>query len=204
MGVERVKMTKDGMFMQSVLMFVSASLQENDTQSLRRLQIPESAADRIKRLSMTELLVLGEMASGHFVDFSIDWAALSDALDLLDQVNRYSELIERLIEAEAPLEMMTHFFGMRKREYSTLRQRFGLCDRRGRFRRAKPGELSTIQDTIDRSPDGLSARQILNLSIDEHIPIGIIWCELRHEDADQTAPRVDHAVPEPQAICVSA
>jgi hypothetical protein len=164
--------------MQSVFTYVADCLKDRDERATRRLQLRPDQLERISRMTSTEFLRLGELAS-ECVELAIDPQALDQVFRSIDQQRKRESLIEACIRRGAPRAMMTYFFGLSRHRYARLRRIHGLRAAVGRARNPAPTVERELYERWSARERPWSAQALLEIADELDLSLRVVWDQLR-------------------------
>ncbi len=113
--------SKEAELVTAVLLYAIRSLAEGDQQALRAMNFGPKEIAALRELSLADLY-RADSLKAHCLDIRLNRAVYWPMIGHLRR-QRESEAIQcDLIQADAPLAMMRHFFGLGSREYTRLRR----------------------------------------------------------------------------------
>ena len=113
--------TKEGSLVCAVLMYAMRCLSEGDLRSLQHMQFGEKEVKALRDLRMGDLSRV-EAMKVHCLSISLNRQVFWPMIDLLNRDRKNEDLLDELIEKNAPYEMLHELYGLTTREYSARRQ----------------------------------------------------------------------------------
>ena len=113
--------TKEGSLVSAVLMYAMRCLAEGDLRSLRHMQFGEKEVEALRELQMLDLSRV-EAMKAHCLSIALNRQVFWPMIDLLKRERKNDDLLNDLIEKDAPFDMMHDLFGLSTREYSARRR----------------------------------------------------------------------------------
>ena len=172
--------------LQAILLYVGACVREPNRRPTPALPLRVDQAQRLARLTTTDLVRFGELVS-RCVRVDIDAQALDDVLSQVETRRRRDELIERCIRAHAPREMMQAFFGLSRHRYARLRELLAIPNGRGRARRPTETLEQRIHEAWITSDRSWSAQRLLHIAEQLGASLRVVWAELKHRRSHPTS-----------------
>lgn len=113
--------TKEGSLVSAVLMYAMRCLAEGDMRSLQHMQFGEKEVEALRDLHMLDLSRV-EAMKAHCLTISLNRQVFWPMIDLLKRERKNEDLLNDLIEMNAPFDMVHDLFGMSTREYAARRR----------------------------------------------------------------------------------
>ena len=113
--------TKEGSLVSAVLMYAMRCLAEGDLRSLQHMQFGEKEVEALRDLHMLDLSRV-EAMKAHCLSISLNRQVFWPMIDLLKRERKNEDLLNELIEKNAPFDMLHVLFGMSTREYAARRR----------------------------------------------------------------------------------
>lgn len=113
--------TKEGSLVSAVLMYAMRCLAEGDLRSLQHMQFGEKEVEALRDLHMLDLSRV-EAMKAHCLSISLNRQVFWPMIDLLKRERRNEDLLNELIEKNAPFDMLHELFGLSTREYAARRR----------------------------------------------------------------------------------
>ncbi len=132
--------TKEFDLITAVLMYAIRCLAEGDQSALRNMNFGPREIEALREMNLADLYRI-ESLRGHCLEISLNRDVYWPMIEHLHRQRESEELQQRLIAADAPLEMMQTLFGIGSREYTRLRRMLTVDPSVGRP--AEPDEAST-------------------------------------------------------------
>lgn len=167
--------TKEGSLVSATLTYAMRCLVEGDIHALQHMQFGEKEVAALKELSMLDLY-RAESLKVHCLSISLNRQVFWPMIEVLKKQRENDETINKLIEEDAPLELMNELYGMNSREYTARRRHFP--EKKGRGRPRLPDQASedalysqwrkivNHRDSADLTPDEyLQLHEILGITL---------------------------------------
>ena len=178
-----VTVTKEAQLTSAVIMYALRSLQDGDLAALRGMNFGPAEVQALRELNMGDLCHLQSLRA-HCLDIALNRDVYWPILAQLKQRRESEELQHALISADAPLEMMSTFFGISGREYSKLRHTLLVNGTTGRPPEPNDEEIEKIWASWrlreSQQEDGLlPPAEYLNIHKETGVPMRSIWRQTR-------------------------
>ncbi len=138
-GWRTVNANKEADLVSAVLMYAIRCLAECDWTALRNMKFGPKEIEALRGMSMADLYRI-ECLRGHCLDITLDRLAFWQMIEHLHSRRESEEVLQSLIAADAPQEMVEVLFGLKPRMYSRLRRNLSVEPSVGRP--AEPDEAS--------------------------------------------------------------
>ncbi|MCY4129261.1 MAG: STY4526/YPO1902 family pathogenicity island replication protein [Gammaproteobacteria bacterium] len=113
--------TKEGSLVCAVLMYAMRCLAEGDLRSLQHMQFGEKEVEALRDLQMLDLSRV-EAMKAHCLSVSLNRQVFWPMIDLLKRERKNEDLLNDLIDKNAPFDMLHELFGLSTREYAARRR----------------------------------------------------------------------------------
>ena len=113
--------TKEGSLVSAVLMYAMRCLVEGDLRSLKNMQFGEKEVEALRDLQMTDFSRI-EALKAHCLSVSLNRQVFWPMIDLLKRERNHEDLLNTLIDKNAPYDMIHALFAMSTREYAARRR----------------------------------------------------------------------------------
>jgi Protein of unknown function (DUF2857) len=163
----------------AVLMYAVRCLAEGDQLALRSMQFGPREVDALQQLAISDLYRV-DMLRGHCLEVNLNREVFWHLVARLRQERESEELQQRLLKADAPLEMMSVLFGLSSREYTRWRRLLTLAPAVGRPAEAEEDQAHTLWHAWcrrmgDDDEVHLSGEDYLELREATGLGLRIIW-----------------------------
>lgn len=171
--------TKEGRLVCAVLMYAMQCVTDGDVRSLRRLQFGEKEVEALRDLQMLDLSRVESMKA-HCLSVSLNRQVFWPMIDLLKRERKNDELLNDLIEKDAPFDMLHDLFGLSTREYSARRHHLPINLGKGRpqlpERKVEDELYATWRKLVDgRDSLELSGFDYLDLHTRTGVSVRAVW-----------------------------
>ncbi len=155
------------------------SIFDGDQNTVARAGISADNAHRLMSLQARELLALMQ-ANASFIKFRIDNEVLNLLLQEIDHGRTQHKTAQRLIESDAPLDMIRHFYPQIQRTQYGLQRRLSGLNSAPQGRTRYPDEdqemaISTAWFHQVKDQDNPTAEEYLIVQRESKAPIRKIW-----------------------------
>ncbi len=113
--------TKEADLVTSVLLYAMRCLAEGDQSSLRHMNFGVKEIESLRQLHVADLYRIGSLRA-HCLDIALNREVYWPMIGNLCRQREIEDLIQALIVADAPAEMMQVLFGLNQRDYTRLRR----------------------------------------------------------------------------------
>ena len=113
--------TKEGSLVSAVLMYAMRCLAEGDLRSLQHMQFDQKEVEALRELQMLDLSRV-EAMKAHCLSIAFNRQVFWPMIDLIKRERKNDDLMNDLIEKDAPFDMMHDLFGLSTREYAARRR----------------------------------------------------------------------------------
>ena len=113
--------TKEGSLVSAVLMYAMRCLSEGDLRSLQHMQFGEKEVEALRDLHMLDLSRVESMKA-HCLSISLNRQVFWPMIEFLQRERKNEDLLNDLIEKNAPFDMLHELFGLSTREYAARRR----------------------------------------------------------------------------------
>ncbi len=171
--------TNEADLVAATLLYALRCISEGKRDALRKMQIGDKEVEEIKQLSAEDLTRLDSLAA-HCLNIELNKAAFWSVINHVKMCRKSDHTMQELLKADAPLAMMTHFYGLYANDYSRLRK--SLCDTSGVGR---PPEISEEDShrlwyaytelMQNRTTLEITAEEYLSLHQKTNVPMRAIW-----------------------------
>jgi hypothetical protein len=163
----------------AVLMYAVRCLAEGDQLALRSMQFGPKEVDALQQLNISDLYRV-ETLRGHCLEVNLNREVFWHLVARLRQERESEELQQRLLKADAPLELMSVLFGMSSREYTRWRRLLTLAPAVGRPAEAEEDQAHALWHAWcrrmgDDDEVHLSGEDFLELREATGLGVRIIW-----------------------------
>ncbi|MCY3859306.1 MAG: STY4526/YPO1902 family pathogenicity island replication protein [Gammaproteobacteria bacterium] len=171
--------TKEGSLVSAVLMYAMRCLAEGDLRSLQHMQFGEKEVEALRDLQMRDFSRI-EAMKAHCLTVSLNRQVFWPMIDLLKRERHSEDLMNELIEKNAPYNMIHELFGMSTREYAARRRHLpsnlGLGRPQLPERDIEDGLYAAWRKLVDsRGNYELSAVDFLDLHRKTGVTIRAVW-----------------------------
>lgn len=182
-----MSMSKEADLTLAVLLYAMRCVAEGDQQALRSLNFGPQELDALMKLDMGDLYGVDALGV-HCLKIDLNREVFWPMLDHLRHQREAQDLQRKLLAADAPFEMLQHFFGMSAREYGRLRKMLTLAPATGRPPELKESATHTLWyawQALVQDADGqsLSAQQYLDLHTSTGIGLRSLWAHIQRWEA---------------------
>ena len=155
------------------------SIYDGDQNAVARAGITTDNARRLMNLHAPELLALIQ-ANASFIQFKIDNAVLNLLLQEIDRSRSRHQTANTLIESDAPLDMIRHFYPHIQRHQYGLQRRLSGLNTAPQGRTRSPDEELEMEISIAwfhqvKDQDNPTPEDYLNVHHTSQAPIRQIW-----------------------------
>ena len=168
--------TREADLVSAVLMYAIRCLAECDWAALRNMKFGAKEIEALRTMDMADLYRI-ESLRGHCLEITLDRQAFWQMIEYLHSQRESEEVLQSLIAADAPQEMVEALFGLKPRSYSRLRRSLSVAPSVGRP--AEPDEESARrlwEVWSERSGDGEpTAGTYLEIHRETGIAMRAIW-----------------------------
>ena len=171
--------TNEADLVSATLLYVLRCVSEGKREVLRKMQIGDKEIEEIKQLSAEDLTRFDSLVT-HCLNIELNQAAFWSAMNHVKMCRASDRTMQALLKADAPLAMMTHFYGLYANDYARLRK--SLCDFSSVGR---PPDISeedshrlwyAYTDLMkNRKRQEITAEEYLNLHQETNIPMRAVW-----------------------------
>lgn len=163
----------------AVLMYAVRCLAEGDQLALRSMHFGPKEVDALQHLNISDLYRV-ETLRGHCLEINLNREVFWHLVARLKQQRETEDLQQRLLKADAPLEMMSVLFGLSSREYTRWRRLLTLAPAVGRPAEAEEEQAHALWHAWCRRMDDndeviLSGEDYLALQEASGLGLRIIW-----------------------------
>ena len=171
--------TKEGRLVSAVLMYAMRCLAEGDLRSLRHMQFGEKEVEALRELQMLDLSRV-EAMKAHCLSISLNRQVFWPMIDLIKRERKNDDLLNDLIEKDAPFDMMHDLFGLSTREYAARRRHLPSNLGQGRpqlpERNVEDKLYAAWRELVDgRGNFELHGSDYLNLHTETGVSVRAVW-----------------------------
>ena len=135
-----MKGTKEAELITAVLMYAIRCLAEGDLVALRAMKFGAREIEALREMSLPDFYRI-EVLRAHCLEVRLNRQVYWPMIDYLREQRESEEVLQSLIAADAPREMLQVLFGLNSREYGRLRRSLSVDPSIGRP--AEPDERSS-------------------------------------------------------------
>ena len=171
--------TKEGSLVSAVLMYAMRCLTDGDLRSLQHMQIGEKEVEALRELKMRDFSRI-EAMKVHCLSISLNRQVFWPMIDLLKRERKNEELLNELIEKNAPFDMLHELYGFSTREYAARRRHLPSNLGQGRpqlpERKVEDELYAAWRKMVDsRDTYDLNAIDYLDLHAQTGVSIRAVW-----------------------------
>jgi hypothetical protein len=162
----------------AVLRYLASCLSEGDWSALRDMGIGPKEAEALRGISLSELTNLERKLAGHVLHVELNRDAF---WTVVEQIRRESELHRlrmKMINLDAPSDMMQALFGMGVKEYTFARRVIGAPPGVGRPpepTEEQAREIWLAWESLGQEPSMVSPKVWLELAEKMGLPLRLVW-----------------------------
>jgi hypothetical protein len=212
--MHEIRTRRDRCWISASLRYITERIHEDDLSALWEMGLDQTTIDEFRELRMMDWNRIisrfpqrnvGLSAKGGEILIGVDLTALIRLVRHVNAERQSERVLDELIQANAPYELVTSYFGISTRQFAQRRKLFGLQGT-GRIRVPEHGVIEAVWSECSnvlrgRSPCALSPRDLLVLHRRTGEDLRVIWRVLHSE----IIASVDGCVEEPAAppYCVA-
>ena len=129
--------TKEAELTSAVLLYAIRCIAEGDFKALRKLNVGEREVNEMKRIGIRELYHAGSMRS-HCVSVKLNRDMFWSMIRHMREQSHTDDVLQLLIDKDAPFELVRDFYGLSAREYTKRRSSAKVKNKIGRGRPVEP------------------------------------------------------------------
>lgn len=126
-----MKGTKEAELVTAVLMYAIRCLAEGDLVALRNMKFGAREIEALREMSVSDFYRI-ESLRAHCLEIALNRQVYWPMIDYLRKQRESEEVLQALIAADAPREMLQVLFGLGSRDYSRLRRALSVSPAVGR------------------------------------------------------------------------
>ena len=174
-----MKGTKEAELVTAVLMYAVRCLAEGDLAALRQMKFGAHEIEALREMSLSDFYRV-ETLRAHCLEIHLNRQVYWPMIEYLREQRKSEDVMQALVAADAPREMLQVLFGLNSREYGRLRRSLSVDPSSGRPPVPDEGrshELWKIWSSrTDRDPSGLLApKAYLELQQETSLSMRAIW-----------------------------
>ena len=173
--------TKEADLVTSVLVYAMRCLAEGDQAALRHMNFGVKEIESLRGLCVADLYRI-ESLRAHCLDIALNRDVYWPMIENLCREREMEELIQSLIVADAPAEMMQVLFGLNQRDYTRLRRLLMVDPAVGRPHDVDDTASHRLWESwssrVDEDACGfLTPEQYLDIYHETDLPMRAIWTQ---------------------------
>lgn len=126
-----MKGTKEAELVTAVLMYAVRCLAEGDLAALRHMKFGAREIEALREMSLPDFYRV-EVLRAHCLEIRLNRQVYWPMIEYLREQRKSEEVLQSLITADAPREMLQVLFGLNSREYGRLRRSLSVDPSSGR------------------------------------------------------------------------
>jgi hypothetical protein len=164
----------------AILLYICECQVSGDFMALKALGIPNDIQEKLRTMTIQEVLHTSQMRSSFIKHIKIDSIILKNLLNRASEEKQTQFIVDKLIAHGAPLQLVKDLGGVTSLEFANIRKTQNI-EFRGRTNQPTLEEEASIYDAckvldIDiLSPHSLTGEQWVSLSIKTNLPIRLIY-----------------------------
>ena len=171
--------TKEAELVQAVIVYAIRCANEGDTLALRHMQFGEKEIEELRKLRVADLDRVATLHN-HCLDISLNRQVYWSLMDHLKRQRESEELMNSMLESDAPFEMMRSLFGLTSKEYTRLRRPYARGVGIGRPNEVDQKSADTLWDVWteilgDRDPSELLPEEYQRMHEESGVSLRGVW-----------------------------
>ena len=170
--------SKESELNNAILMYICECQVSGDFMALSSLGIPKEILNKLKAMTVQEVLHTAKIRSSFIKHIQIDSIILGNLLNRASEEKRSQFVLDKLIALGAPLQLVKELEGINALEFSTMRKLLNI-EFRGRTNLPTMDQEEAIfnacKDIDISSPKEITGEQWIELSNKTNLPIRLIY-----------------------------
>ncbi len=113
--------TKEAELFTSVLLYTLRCIAEGDHIALQNMGLSIADAEQLRKINLLELFYIDSLRT-HCLNISFNRAALPRMINFMVSQQKNDQKLQRILDHDAPYNMVAHFFGLPNGEYTRRRK----------------------------------------------------------------------------------